>query len=184
MTSEARSFIPFARPDMAPGRFTLEPWERRDASGAPGSLARIVRVEPRASILRRTADDTDPIERAIVANVDQLVVVSALANPEPRPRLIDRCLVAAYDADLDPLLAKLAQYRESEERIGLCDEFQIHVISIDGFTVDGVKRLEDKGVTDVIVGFRVPYIMGQDTQPLDEKIKHLEMFAENVIAKV
>ncbi|MCA0179704.1 MAG: ribosome small subunit-dependent GTPase A [Actinobacteria bacterium] len=75
-----------------------------DASGAPGSLARIVRVEPRASILRRTADDTDPIERAIVANVDQLVVVSALANPEPRPRLIDRCLVAAYDADLDPLL--------------------------------------------------------------------------------
>ena len=82
------------------------------------------------------------------------------------------------------LLAKLAQYRESEERIGLCDEFQIHVISIDGFTVDGVKRLEDKGVTDVIVGFRVPYIMGEDTQPLDEKIKHLEMFAENVIAKV
>lgn len=75
-----------------------------DASGAPGSLARIVRVEPRASILRRTADDTDPIERAIVANVDQLVVVSALANPEPRPRLIDRCLVAAYDADLNPLL--------------------------------------------------------------------------------
>ena len=87
-------------------------------------------------------------------------------------------------ADLDPLLKKLAQYRESEERIGLCDEFQIHVISIDGFTVDGVKRLEDKGVTDVIVGFRVPYIMGEDTQPLDEKIKHLEMFAENVIAKV
>ena len=87
-------------------------------------------------------------------------------------------------AELDPLLKKLAQYRESEERIGLCDEFQIHVISIDGFTVDGVKRLEDKGVTDVIVGFRVPYIMGEDTQPLDEKIKHLEMFAENVIAKV
>ncbi|MBN9635525.1 MAG: LLM class flavin-dependent oxidoreductase, partial [Actinobacteria bacterium] len=87
-------------------------------------------------------------------------------------------------AELDPLLKKLAEYRESEERIGLCDEFQIHVISIDGFTVDGVKRLEDKGVTDVIVGFRVPYIMGEDTQPLDEKIKHLEMFAENVIAKV
>ena len=87
-------------------------------------------------------------------------------------------------AELDPLLKKLAQYSESEERIGLCDEFQIHVISIDGFTVDGVKRLEDKGVTDVIVGFRVPYIMGEDTQPLDEKIKHLEMFAENVIAKV
>ncbi|MBR7743788.1 ribosome small subunit-dependent GTPase A [Phycicoccus sp. BSK3Z-2] len=75
-----------------------------DVSGADGSLARIVRVEPRSTVLRRTADDTDPVERVVVANADQLVVVSALADPEPRPRLIDRCLVAAYDADMDPLL--------------------------------------------------------------------------------
>ncbi|COZ02534.1 oxidoreductase [Mycobacterium tuberculosis] len=58
------------------------------------------------------------------------------------------------------------------------------MISLDGFTVDGVKRLEDKGVTDVIVGFRVPYTMGPDTEPLQTKIRNLEMFAENVIAKV
>jgi hypothetical protein len=86
--------------------------------------------------------------------------------------------------ELDPRLAKLKHYRETEERIGLADEFEIHVISIDGFTVDGVKRLEDKGVTDVIVGFRIPYIMGQDTEALDDKIRNLEWFAENVIAKV
>jgi ribosome biogenesis GTPase len=55
-------------------------------------------------VLRRTADDDDPVERVIVANADQLVVVAALADPEPRPRLIDRALVAAYDAGLDPLL--------------------------------------------------------------------------------
>ena len=73
-----------------------------DVSGGPDSLARIVRVEPRTSALRRTADDTDPVERVIVANADQLAVVLALANPEPRTRLIDRCLVAAYDARLDP----------------------------------------------------------------------------------
>jgi ribosome biogenesis GTPase / thiamine phosphate phosphatase len=73
--------------------------------GGADELARIVRVEPRRSVLRRTADDTDPVERVVVANVDQLVVVTALADPEPRPRLIDRALVAAYDADLDPLLA-------------------------------------------------------------------------------
>ncbi|HZE14454.1 MAG TPA: LLM class F420-dependent oxidoreductase, partial [Mycobacterium sp.] len=53
----------------------------------------------------------------------------------------------------------------------------------DGFTVDGIKRLEDKGVTDVIVGFRMPYIMGADNEPLDTKIRNLEIFAENVIAK-
>ena len=55
-------------------------------------------------MLRRTADDDDPVERVIVANADQLVVVAALADPEPRPRLIDRGLVAAYDAGMDPLL--------------------------------------------------------------------------------
>ncbi len=75
-----------------------------DVSGAAGSLARVVRVEKRRTVLRRTADDSDPVERVIVANADQLVIVTSLAEPEPRPRLIDRSLVAAYDAGLDPLL--------------------------------------------------------------------------------
>ncbi|MCH8628259.1 ribosome small subunit-dependent GTPase A [Arsenicicoccus piscis] len=75
-----------------------------DLRGGPDSLARVVRVHPRTSVLRRTADDSDPVERIIVANADQLVIVTALANPEPRPRMIDRCLVAAYDAGMDPLL--------------------------------------------------------------------------------
>ena len=75
-----------------------------DTSGVDGSLARIVEVVPRTTTLRRTADDDDPIERVIVSNADQLVVVTALADPEPRPRLIDRALVAAYDAGMAPLL--------------------------------------------------------------------------------
>ena len=75
-----------------------------DVSGADGSLSRIVEVEPRVTVLRRTADDDDPVERIIVANASQLVVVAALADPEPRPRLIDRALVAAFDAGMQPLL--------------------------------------------------------------------------------
>ncbi|MGP3970292.1 ribosome small subunit-dependent GTPase A [Streptomyces sp. 6N223] len=75
-----------------------------DLSGRKDTLARVVRVEERSSVLRRTADDTDPFERVVVANADQLAIVTALADPEPRPRLIDRCLVAAFDAGLDPLL--------------------------------------------------------------------------------
>jgi ribosome biogenesis GTPase len=75
-----------------------------DVSGTPGSLARIVEVSERTTVLRRTADDDDPVERVIVANADQLVVVTALADPEPRPRLIDRALVAAFDAGMRPLL--------------------------------------------------------------------------------
>jgi ribosome biogenesis GTPase len=75
-----------------------------DTSGAPGSLARIVRVEQRTSELRRSPDDTDPSERVIVANAQQMLIVCALANPEPKTRFIDRCLVAAYDAGLAPIL--------------------------------------------------------------------------------
>jgi ribosome biogenesis GTPase len=75
-----------------------------DLSGERDTLARIVRVVERHSVLRRTADDDDPHERVVVANADQLAIVTALADPEPRPRLIDRCLVGAYDAGLEPLL--------------------------------------------------------------------------------
>ncbi|MGW0502723.1 ribosome small subunit-dependent GTPase A [Micromonospora sp. NPDC003241] len=80
-----------------------------DVSGADGALARIVRIAPRHSVLRRTAEDDAStaegrLERVVVANADQLVIVSALADPPPRTGFIDRCLVAAYDADIEPLL--------------------------------------------------------------------------------
>ena len=58
------------------------------------------------------------------------------------------------------------------------------MISYDAYDPDGIKRLEDKGVTDCIVGFRVPYIEGPDTEPLEKKVEHLERYAETVIAKV
>jgi ribosome biogenesis GTPase len=75
-----------------------------DTSGRVGTLARIVEVAERSTVLRRTADDTDSVERVIVANADQLVIVTALADPEPRTGLIDRALVAAYDGGLTPIL--------------------------------------------------------------------------------
>jgi alkanesulfonate monooxygenase SsuD/methylene tetrahydromethanopterin reductase-like flavin-dependent oxidoreductase (luciferase family) len=84
-------------------------------------------------------------------------------------------------AELDRLIKRLNQIREEEGRTG---PFEIHVISTDAYTLDGIKRLEDKGVTDAIVGFRIPYILGQDTEPLDAKIRHIESFAEKVIAKL
>ena len=84
--------------------------------------------------------------------------------------------------ELDRLLTRLAEIRreEGDER----DDFEIHVISYDAYTPDGVQRLAERGVTDCIVGFRIPYVNGPDTEPLEAKIKHLEQYAENVIAKV
>lgn len=75
-----------------------------DTSGAEGSLARIVGLEPRRTMLRRSADDSDRVERVMVANADQMLIVVAAANPEPRVRLVDRYLVAAYDAGITPLI--------------------------------------------------------------------------------
>ncbi|MGV9195148.1 ribosome small subunit-dependent GTPase A [Microbacterium sp. MC2] len=75
-----------------------------DVSGDEGTLARIVGIEPRTSLLRRSADDTDQVERIIVANADQMLIVVAAADPEPRPRLVDRYLIAALDAGIHPLL--------------------------------------------------------------------------------
>lgn len=75
-----------------------------DTSGRDGTLARIVRIQERSSFLRRSADDDDATERPLVANVDLMVMVTAVAEPEPRGGMIDRCLVAAYVAGIDTLL--------------------------------------------------------------------------------
>jgi len=80
-----------------------------DLSGGPDTLARIVSVAERGSVLMRSADDDESTvegrqERVVVANAEQLVIVSSLADPPPRTGFIDRCLVAAYDAEIEPLL--------------------------------------------------------------------------------
>jgi ribosome biogenesis GTPase len=75
-----------------------------DLSGRTDSLARIVRRGERRTVLRRTADDTDPTERVVVANADQLLIVVALADPPPRTGLVDRTLIAAYTGGLRPVL--------------------------------------------------------------------------------
>jgi alkanesulfonate monooxygenase SsuD/methylene tetrahydromethanopterin reductase-like flavin-dependent oxidoreductase (luciferase family) len=85
-------------------------------------------------------------------------------------------------ADLPGLLERLHRLREEE---GTLDRpFEVHVISLDAFTADGVQRLEDKGVTDVIVGFRWPYSVGPDTEALQVKLDNLRRFADDVMAKV
>jgi probable F420-dependent oxidoreductase len=85
-------------------------------------------------------------------------------------------------ADLPGLLARLAGLRQAE---GAADRpFEVHVISMDAYSVDGVRRLEDQGVTDAIVGFRWPYQTGPDLEPLTDKIAGLRRYADDVIAKV
>ena len=84
--------------------------------------------------------------------------------------------------DLPGLLERLHQLREEE---GTLDRpFEVHVISLDAYTADGLQRLEEQGVTDVIVGFRWPYAVGPDTEALQPKLDDLRRFADDVISKV
>ncbi|MYS18974.1 ribosome biogenesis GTPase [Streptomyces sp. DvalAA-14] len=126
-----------------------------DLSGAKDTLARVVRVEERSSVLRRTADDTDPFERVVVANADQLAIVTALADPEPRPRMIDRCLVAAYDAGLEPLLvltkSDLAAAEPLLETYGALDLSYV-VTNRDDFLTGGVDQIRER-LADKVTAF-------------------------------
>ena len=124
-----------------------------DSSGDEGSLARIVTVDERSTTLRRTADDTDPVERVIVANADQLVIVAALAEPEPRPRLIDRALVAAYASGMEPLLCLTkADLADPETLVSIYRPLGVaYVVTQRGADVSEVRsRLV--GRTSVLVG--------------------------------
>lgn len=90
------------------GRTAIEVGDRvgivGDTSGNPGTLARIIRLEERTSVLRRTADDTDSYERIVVANADQLLIVSAVADPPPRAGFVERALIAAFAGNIQPIL--------------------------------------------------------------------------------
>lgn len=125
-----------------------------DTSETVGALARIVRVEERKTLLRRSADDTDVVERVIVANADQMAIVIAAANPEPRTRLVDRYLAAAYDAGLSPILViTKTDLQDPKEFLANFDSLNIPVIqtSSDAPKLDELHKLLAGHVT-VTVG--------------------------------
>ncbi len=100
-----------------------------DTSGDEGTLGRIVEVQPRNTVLRRTADDENPYERPIVANADQLVIVTSLANPPPRIGIIDRILVAGYDAGIIPLVCLTkADLAAPDELIALYEPLRVPIL--------------------------------------------------------
>jgi probable F420-dependent oxidoreductase len=87
--------------------------------------------------------------------------------------------------DLSELPGMIDRLHELRREFGKeAEPFEIHVISLDAYSVEGIKRLEEVGVTDVIVGFRYPYHVGPDTEPLSTKLDNLKRFAADVIAKV
>ncbi len=131
-----------------------------DTTGTADTLARIVRIADRTSVLRRSADDTDPAERILVANADQLVIVCALIDPVPRTGFIDRCLVAAYAGDLDPVLVLTkADLADPAALLLAYADVTLRVLFTSrpggkGAPIDGIDAIADavRGKISVLVG--------------------------------
>ena len=100
-----------------------------DISGEDGTLARIVTVAPRANALTRTVDDDAEQERMIVANVDQMAIVIASANPEPRHGFVDRALVVAFDQGITPIIIMTkCDLSDGKEFLSAYKDLEIRII--------------------------------------------------------
>jgi ribosome biogenesis GTPase / thiamine phosphate phosphatase len=124
-----------------------------DVSGDTDTQGRIVRRDERTSTLRRTADDSDPVERVVVANANQLAVVTATIDPAPRTGLIDRAIVAALDAGIEPMLVVTKNdLKPADELLALYGPLDLPLFTITGKQVpDELRRVLD-GQATVLVG--------------------------------
>jgi probable F420-dependent oxidoreductase len=125
----------------------------------------------------------DPIKLCPVPKkpVPLLVGGHADAALKRAARLGDGWVSAGVTLDeLRSFKNKIEEYRRQFGRDHL--PFEYHVMSAESYSVDGVKRLEDLGVTECIIGFRDVYKLQPDT-PLQQKLGEIKWFADEVIAK-
>jgi probable F420-dependent oxidoreductase len=129
--------------------------------------------------------DLPPAKIAPVPSLPLPILVGGHSEAALRraARLGDGWMHAGGDpGDLGALLDRLTVLREEHGRGG--EAFEVHAISLDAYSPDGVRRLEDQGVTEAIVGFRWPYEPGPDPEPLQKKVDDLRRYADTVIAAV
>jgi ribosome biogenesis GTPase / thiamine phosphate phosphatase len=148
-----------------------------DVSGGEDALARIVRVADRSSVLRRTADDTDPYERVVVANASHLVIVTALADPVPRTGFVDRALVAAYAGGLEPVLCLT--------KADLADpaEFAANYAALD-LTVVVTRADQDPAALRDVVAGRVSALIGHSGVGKSTLVNALVPDADRAVGEV
>lgn len=148
-----------------------------DTSGKKDTLARIVRLEDRHSVLRRTADDTDPYERIVVANADYLLIVTAVADPPPRAGFVQRALVAAFVGGLQPVLCltktDLADYRDFAAEFAALD-VQVLTCGVD----DDLTSMEE------LIGKQVSCVIGHSGVGKSTLVNRLVPTAERATGEV
>jgi probable F420-dependent oxidoreductase len=165
-------------------RFVDVPWERRGRR--MDEMIDIIRGLCAGGFFHYQGEIFDVPSLEICPTPDQPIPILIGGHSDPAlrraARIGDGWIHAGGDGgDLARMLARITELRREYGREG--EPFEVHVISLDGYTPDGVKRLEEVGVTDLIVGFRNAYAGGKDTQTLDQKLTALRKYADTVIAK-
>ena len=148
-----------------------------DLSGRPDTLARIVRRSTRRTVLRRTADDTDPTERVVVANADQMMVVVALADPPPRTGFVDRSLIAAYTGGLRPILCL------TKTDLAPAAPFADQFAELDLTVVTASRDEPVDGIRDLLTG-RVTVLLGHSGVGKSTLVNRLVPQADRAIGTV
>ena len=148
-----------------------------DLSGRPDTLARIVRRAERRTVLRRTADDTDPTERVVVANADQMMVVVALADPPPRTGLVDRALIAAYAGGLRPILCL------TKTDLAPAEPFARNFTDLD-LAVVTAGRDEPLGAVEELLAGHVTVLLGHSGVGKSTLVNRLVPAADRAIGEV
>jgi ribosome biogenesis GTPase len=109
---------------------------------APGDEGFIERVEPRHGMLTRASRGR---EHVLVANVDQVVIVVALKEPDLKPHLIDRYLASAGQGGIDPIVclnkADLVDPVEYQPIIGYYSQLGIPALLTSATSGAGLSRL-------------------------------------------
>lgn len=124
-----------------------------DTSGAEGSLARIVAVQARRNSLSRTIDDAGAFEKTIAANIDQMIIVAASANPQPRHGFIDRCLAVAYDQGIVPIIVMTkSDLHNPQDFLNAYDALEVKsFVTRRGGALDEIKSAL-QGKSSVLIG--------------------------------
>ena len=146
-------------------------------SGRPDTLARIVRRAERRTVLRRTADDTDPTERVVVANADQLLIVVAMADPPPRTGLVDRTLIAAYTGGLTPVLCL------TKTDLAPPEPFAEHFVDLDLTVVAAGRDDPLPAVADLLAG-KITVLLGHSGVGKSTLVNRLVPEADRAVGDV
>ena len=124
-----------------------------DVSGDTGSLARIVAVQPRRNSLSRTIDDAGAFEKTIAANLDQMIIVAASADPSPRQGFIDRCLAVAFDQGIKPIIVmSKADLADPDEFLSAYKDLEVEYLKL--------KRGDDLTQLHKILEAKVSVLIG------------------------